>query len=101
MHQGITKGNVMYEEFIKAIEAEGITPPAEIIADGEIHRFDSDHSGKSNGAYVLHSDEPQSGWFKCWKTGTENNWSRGYSETDPVKKSNSKSSLNNGIRNAQ
>ena len=76
----------MYEDFIRAIEAKGITPPAEIIADGEIHRFDSDHSGKSNGAYVLHSDEPQSGWFKCWKTGTENNWSRGYSETDPVKK---------------
>ena len=76
----------MYENFIRAIEAKGITPPAEIIADGEIHRFDSDHSGKSNGAYVLHSDEPQSGWFKCWKTGTENNWSRGYSETDPVKK---------------
>jgi len=76
----------MYENFIRAIEAKGITPPDEIIADGEIHRFDSDHSGKSNGAYVLHSDEPQSGWFKCWKTGTENNWSRGYSETDPVKK---------------
>ena len=76
----------MYEDFIRAIEAKGITPPAEIIADGKIHRFDSDHSGKSNGAYVLHSDEPQSGWFKCWKTGTENNWSRGYSETDPVKK---------------
>ena len=76
----------MYENFIRAIEAKGITPPAEIIADGEIHRFDSDHSGKSNGAYVLHSDEPQSGWFKCWKTGTENNWSRGYSETDSVKK---------------
>ena len=76
----------MYEEFIKAIEAEGLTPPAEIIADGEIHRFDSDNSGKSNGAYILHSDEPQSGWFKCWKTGTENTWSRGYYETDPEKR---------------
>ena len=76
----------MYEEFIKAIEAEGLTPPAEIIADGEIHRFDSDNSGKSNGSYLFHLDEPQSGWFKCWKTGTENNWSRGYYETDPEKR---------------
>ena len=43
----------MYENFIRAIEAKGITPPAEIIADGEIHRFDSDHSGKSNGARLV------------------------------------------------
>ena len=76
----------MTNDFIKAIEAEGITPPAEIIADGEIHRFDSDNSGKSNGVYILHSDEPQSGWFKCWKTDTENTWSRGYYETDPEKR---------------
>ncbi len=76
----------MSNDFIKAIEAEGLTPPAEIIADGELHRFDSDNSGKSNGAYLLHSDEPQCGYFKCWKTDTENNWSRGYSVTDPVKK---------------
>jgi len=76
----------MKNDFIKAIENEGIKPPAEIIADGEIHRFDSDNSGKSDGAYILHSDEPQSGWFKCWKTGTENTWSRGYYETDPEKR---------------
>jgi putative DNA primase/helicase len=86
MLQGITKENVMYKEFIKAIEAEGLTPPAEIIADGKMHRFDSDNSGKKNGAYVYHADEPQSGWFKCWKTGTEKTWCRGYTETDPVKK---------------
>jgi hypothetical protein len=35
----------MYEDFIRAIEAKGITPPAEIIADGNFHRFDSDNSG--------------------------------------------------------
>ena len=76
----------MYEEFIKAIEAEGLTPPAEIIADGEIHRFDSDNSGKSNGSYLFHLDEPQSGWFRCWKRGLENTWSCGYSGTDPEKR---------------
>ena len=31
----------MLNKFIKAIEDEGIKPPAEIIADGEIHLFDS------------------------------------------------------------
>ena len=76
----------MYEEFIKAIEAEGLTPPAEIIADGEWHHFDSDNSGKSNGSYVFYADEPQSGWFKDWKSGTEGTWSSGYSETDPEKR---------------
>ena len=76
----------MSNDFIKAIEAEGLTPPHQIIADGDWHRFDSDNSGKSNGVYILHSDEPQSGWFKCWKTGTENTWSRGYYETDPEKR---------------
>ena len=76
----------MYEEFIKAIEAEGLTPPHQIIADGKFQRFDSDNSGKSNGSYIFYPDEPKSGWFRCWKTGTENTWSRGYSETDPVKK---------------
>jgi putative DNA primase/helicase len=85
MLQGITKENVMYEKFIKAIEAEGLTPPAEIIADGKMHRFDSDNSGKKNGSYVYHADEPQSGWFKCWKIGVENTWCSGYTETDPEK----------------
>ena len=76
----------MTNDFIKAIEAEGIKPPAVIIADGEIHRFDSDNSGKSNGSYLFHLDEPQSGWFKCWRTGKENTWSRGYVQTDPEKR---------------
>lgn len=76
----------MYEEFIKAIEAEGITPPAEIIADGKWHRYDSDNSGKLNGCYYFYPDEPQYGYFKCWKTGLENTFSGGFSKTDPVKK---------------
>ncbi len=76
----------MYEDYIRAIEAKGLTPPDKIIADGHIHRFDSDNSDKSNGAYVFYSDEPQSGWFKCWKTDTEGTWSSGYYETDPEKR---------------
>ena len=76
----------MSNDFIKAIEAEGLTPPAEIIADGEFHRFDSDHSGKSHGSYYLYPDEPQCGYFKCWKTGKEKKWTRVHSESDSVKK---------------
>ena len=76
----------MSNDFIKAIEAEGLTPPHQIIADGKFQRFDSDNSGKSNGSYIFYPDEPQSGWFRCWKTGIENTWSGGFSETDPVKK---------------
>ena len=76
----------MLNDFIKAIEAKGLTPPHQIIADGKFQRFDSDNSGKSNGSYIFYPDEPQSGWFRCWKTGIENTWSGGFSETDPVKK---------------
>ena len=84
--QGLGGKNVMYEDYIRAIEAKGLTPPDKIIADGHIHRFDSDNSDKSNCAYVFYSDEPQSGWFKCWKTDTEGTWSSGYYETDPEKR---------------
>ena len=83
---GITQKINMQDDFIQAIEAEGLTAPKKIIGDGEIHRFDSDNTRKKKGSYVFHPNEPQSGWFKCWKTGVERTWRNGYSETDPEKR---------------
>ena len=63
------------QAFLAAIEAAGLTPPYEIISDGEIHRFSS--SGKVDddaGWYVLHVDGTAAGVFGCWRAGGKWNW---------------------------
>jgi len=45
-----------------------ITPPTEIIHDGEIHRFKNDGDDNKNSWYVAHDNGKfQSGAFGCWK----------------------------------
>ncbi len=64
------------QAFLAAIEAAGLTPPYEIISDGEIHRFSS--SGKVDddaGWYVLHVDSVAMGVFGCWRAGRKWYWS--------------------------
>jgi len=63
------------EQFRDAIRAAGLTPPDEIRADGDIHRFST--SGKPRddaGYYVLHLDGIPAGHFGCWRTGLSENW---------------------------
>ena len=62
-------------EFREAIRAAGLTPPEEIQADGELHRFPS--NGKRSdlaGWYVLHGDGVPAGAFGCWRSGLAENW---------------------------
>lgn len=61
--------------FADAIRAAGLTPPEQIEADGEIHRFSS--SGKRGGEagwYVLHLDGVPAGSFGCWRAGLLSSW---------------------------
>lgn len=45
-----------------------ITPPTEIIYDGEIHRFKNDGDDNKNSWYVAYDNGKfQSGAFGCWK----------------------------------
>ena len=63
------------ETFRVVVEADGLRP-AEIIADGQLHRCPVD--GKPNGkdgAYLLHLDAPASGWWRNWRTSEESKWS--------------------------
>jgi putative DNA primase/helicase len=63
------------EQFRDAIRAAGLTPPDDIRADGDIHRFST--SGKPRddaGYYVLHLDGIPAGHFGCWRTGLSENW---------------------------
>ena len=63
------------QEFHVAIVAAGLSPPYEIIADGEIHRFSSNGGVDDDaGWYVLHVDAMAAGVFGCWRTGEKWNW---------------------------
>jgi putative DNA primase/helicase len=66
-------------EFQRAMQAAGITPPAEIIGDGRLHRFhiEGQRHGSMNGAYVLHLDRHPAGWFQDFKTGVSGTWKAG------------------------
>lgn len=64
--------------FIKAIFSTGITPPKEIINDGQIHRFSSNgKSGDKSGYYAFfsHPNGFNAGFFGCWRTGLYSTWS--------------------------
>jgi putative DNA primase/helicase len=70
-------------QFRAAIVAAGLSPPSEIVGDGEIHRFSTNGDpGDQAGWYALHSDDVPFGMFGCWRQGTKHAWhanSREYS----------------------
>jgi phage/plasmid primase-like uncharacterized protein len=64
---------------VKAAMAEvGITPPSQIIMDGQLHRFKSGTKGRPGedkaGWYVIYGDGVPAGSFGCWRAGIEANW---------------------------
>ena len=72
------KTTEMYvEEFKHAMRAAGLVPPAQIIADNTLHRFNvaDDRARSANGWYVLHVDKLAAGAFGCWKRGISGTWS--------------------------
>lgn len=63
------------DQFLSAIEAAGLTPPATIHADGGLHRFSA--TGKRHddaGWYVLYLDGVPAGRFGNWRTGEVQSW---------------------------
>jgi putative DNA primase/helicase len=63
------------QEFIAAMIGAGLTSPDHIVADGGLHRFDSDgRRGKKTGWYVFHTDTPAAGVFGCWRQGFSQTW---------------------------
>jgi putative DNA primase/helicase len=66
--------------FIQAMLDAGLSTPPEVIADGQIHRFDAeDEKHRSlNGWYVCF-DDPPAGAFGDWKRDIKQTWSaKGY-----------------------
>jgi phage/plasmid primase-like uncharacterized protein/KaiC/GvpD/RAD55 family RecA-like ATPase len=61
-----------------AIEDAGLRPPAQIIMDGRLHRFESGTKGRPGhnkpGWYVAFADGVPAGKFGCWRSDIEIAW---------------------------
>lgn len=63
--------------FAQAIHATGMVPPAHILPDGKLHRFDPDGRGNGrngSGWYALHLDGVPAGIFGDWRAGFTQTW---------------------------
>lgn len=59
------------EQFRLALAGRNIIPPADLIADGKLHRCDAEgRRGKNDASYILHLDEGvPAGGFQNWRDG--------------------------------
>jgi putative DNA primase/helicase len=61
--------------FRAAMAAAGIEPPADVVADGKLHRFaPNGKRGDDAGWYTLHLDGLPAGAFGNWRTGQSETW---------------------------
>ncbi len=57
-------------QFRSRLSARGIIAPANLLADGRLHRCDAEgQGGRGDAAYVLHLDGVPAGGFENWKDG--------------------------------
>jgi putative DNA primase/helicase len=72
----MTTAKTVTEQFRCAIEQAGLPTPIEVIADGRIHRFPTNHSCDDKaGWYLLFADGIPAGAFGCWRSGVHETWS--------------------------
>ncbi len=63
------------QHFAAAIAGAGLQPPADVYADGLLHRFSPTGKRSDTSAwYVLHADGLAAGVFGCWKAGLTSTW---------------------------
>ena len=63
------------DSFREAIAATGLTPPDDIHADGQLHRFPTNgRRDDDSGWYVLHADGVPAGVFGDWRSGLKETW---------------------------
>lgn len=63
------------DQFRDAMAGAGLTPPEQIEADGQLHRFSSNgRRGDMAGWYCLHADDNPAGIFGCWRQGFSSTW---------------------------
>jgi putative DNA primase/helicase len=58
------------QRFREALAGRGILPPDNLIADGTIHRCDTEgRKGKNDASYLLHQEGLPAGGFQNWRDG--------------------------------
>ncbi len=58
------------DAFREAMQQAGLVPPADVVADGKLHRCNAaTMNGMNDGAYILHLDGRPAGGFQNWQTG--------------------------------
>lgn len=63
------------DQFLRSIQAAGITPPDSVLEDGKLHRFSSNGKPRDEaGWYILHSGNIPAGSFGDWRTGLSQTW---------------------------
>ncbi len=69
--------NQIIQLFQAEILSKGITPPKDLIADAQLHRFHivGDKLSSKNGWYLLHLDGIPCGMFGSWKRDGYSKWS--------------------------
>lgn len=63
-------------QFREAIQNSGLTPPTEIISNGEFYRFSTNNKpNDKSGWYILYNNPIPAGAFGDWRTGAKHTWS--------------------------
>jgi len=70
-NQGVARLYAPLYGFKDAMSCAGMMTDVPIVADGEIHRFQSEGDKRTNGWYVFFGD---GGAFGNWRTGLKENW---------------------------
>lgn len=78
--------NGVLHAFRCAIAETGLTPPGDVIPDGQIHRFATNGRPDDDaGWYILFGDDSPAGEFGCWRAGIKRTWSaRNMTSMTPV-----------------
>ena len=78
--------NGVLDAFRCAIAETGLTPPGDVIPDGQIHRFATNGRPDDDaGWYILFGDDSPAGEFGCWRAGIKRTWSaRNMTSMTPV-----------------
>jgi putative DNA primase/helicase len=72
--QYLTQADII-DQFRRAMQAAGIDPPDEIIADGRLRRFSTSGKGSDDaGWFVVYPDGVPAGAFGCWRSGISETW---------------------------
>jgi len=62
-------------QFADFLREKQIIPPAQLIADGNLHRCDTTgKNGKNDASYLLHLDGIPAGFYKNFQTGEHGTW---------------------------